>query len=360
MGTSIARPNRRSSLRSVALVAVAAVAFLFAVQLLSEALRTLSPAILPVFRRGALDGVQLVGASWLAAYVVMNGSAVAAIALSLFSAGLIGVVELFLLIAGSRLGAAGIVLLIGALEYLRIREYSLAGAMRLGILTFVVSFTIYAPATALGAGVIRSIDRDAWRAGVEVGADPGGIGVLGPYTAGTIRQIGAAPSALLALLLFLGSLHLLDGLVDQVDTGWLRDRVFVLLRRRWLSFGIGLGVTAAATSVAFSTGLIVPIYNRGYITRREIVPYVVGASLGTLTDTLLVALVLDSHVGVATVLVLFAVAAVCAGVALSFYDVYYGGVDAVQERLLRDERSFAAFLTALVVVPLALVVVPAL
>ena len=77
----------------------------------------------------------------------------------------------------------------------------------------------------------------------------------------------------------------------------------------------------------------------------------IGACLGTLTDTLLVALVLDSGVGVAAVLVLLAVAAVCAGAALSFYDVYYGGVDAVQERLLRDGRTFAAFLAALVVVP---------
>jgi len=354
------RPSRRRSLRSIVRIAVAAVTFLFAIQLLSEALQTLSPAIRPVFRRQALNGVQLVGASWFAAYVVMNGSAVAAIALSLFSAGVVGVVELFLLVAGSRLGASGIVLLIGALEYLRIREYSLAESMRLGILTFIVSFTIYAPATVLGAGAMRWINSDVWREGIEAGGVPGGVGFLGSYTARTIRLLGAGPSALLALGLFVGSLHLLDGLLEQVDEDWLRDRMFERLRRHWLSFGLGLGVTAAATSVAFSTGLLVPIYNRGYITRREIVPYVVGASLGTLTDTLLVALVLDSGVGVATVLVLLAVAAVCAGAALAFYDVYYGGVDAVQERLLRDERAFAAFLAALVVVPLALVVVPAL
>lgn len=360
MKTEQTRSSRYRSLLSLTLIAVAAVGFLFAIQLLSEALQTLSPAIRPLFHRRMLDGIQLVGMSWLSAYVLMNGSVVAAIALSLFSAGLIGVSELFLLIAGSRLGAAGIVLLIGALDFLRIREYSLSEAMQLGMLTFVVGHTIYVPAIVFGAGVMWLLERSIWLTGVEVDGSLNGFAFLEPYTAAIIRLLGAAPSALLALLLFVGSLHLLDSLFGRVDTNWLREQVFVLLRRRWLSFGFGLGITAVATSVAFSMGVIVPIYNRGYITRREIIPYIIGASLGTLTDTLIVAIVLNSDVGVVTILVLFAIAAVCAGAALLFYDVYYGAVNAVQERLLRDEQMFVAFLTSLVVVPLVLVIAPAL
>lgn len=346
------------SLLLAALVVLAASAFLFAVQLLSAAMRTLSPAVRPLLYGRAVGGRQLVGIGWLTAYVMLNGSVVAAIALSLFSAGLVGVSDLFLLVAGSRLGAAGIVLLVGGLEFLRPSEYSLPEAMRLGSLTFVVSHSMYVPATVVGVVVVGWAEPGIRRGPVEIGVRPDWVAFFEPLATATIRLLGAVPSVVVALLLFVGSLHLLDRLFESISTDWLRERVFVVLRPRWVSFLIGTVVTAVTTSVAFSVGVVVPVYNRGYIERREVVPYVMGASLGTLTDTLLVAVVLDSRAGVAVVVVLFATAALGAVVALVFYDAYFAAVDAVQQRLLDDERVFVAFLAALVVVPLALVVLP--
>ncbi len=345
------------SLLRVGLFLLIALAFLFAVQLLSEAMRALSPAVRPLLHRRT-SALSLVGVSWLLAYVLLNGSVVAAIALSLFSAELIDVLDLFLLVAGSRLGAAGIVVLLGVLDFVRASEYSLPEALRLGLLTFVVSHTIYVPATTIGALAIWWAERGVWPDGVDVALDLRGAAFFEPLTTATVRSVGAVPSVLLALILFLGCLQLLDRLLNVVETDRLRDRASVLLRRRWLSLALGLVVTAVTTSVAFSMGVVVPIYNRGYIKRNEIVPYVMGASLGTLSDTLLVAVVLDSGAGIAIVLLLFVAAALSTAVALWFYDTYYAAVDAVQDRLLENPRAFAAFLASLVAVPLALVALP--
>ncbi|MFC6764729.1 hypothetical protein [Natrinema soli] len=278
------------------LLCLAVFSFFFAVQLLSASMRTLSPAVRPLLARqtGLLE---FVGISWLSAYVMLNGSLVAAIALLLFSADLMTVLELFLLVAGSRLVAAGIVLLIGALEYLRASEYSLPEAMRLGTLTFLVSHTIYLPATVIGVTAVHVTEQSAWKRDLTVDVHVGSAGLFEPVTAAMIDQLGAAPSALLAMIALVGSFHLLDTLLNGISTDWLRERVFVVLQHRWLSLGFGFAVTAVTTSVAFSMGVIVPLYNRGYIRRTEIVPYIMGASLGTLTDTLLVALVLESGWG---------------------------------------------------------------
>lgn len=345
------------SIRSLSLLVVAILAFLFAIQLLSAAMQTLSPLVRPLLRNVGTQGRTTLGIGWLTAYVMMNGSIVAAVALTLFSAELIGISQLFSLVAGSRLGAAGIVLLIGSLDFLRRREYSLPEAMRLGTLTFLVSHTIYVPATVVGVLVVGRLEREGWSEGVTTGFRLGWFDFFEPFVTALIGLVGGLPSALLALGIFVGSLQLLDRLFDTIDTDWLRERVFVHLQRRWISLTLGLLITALTSSVAFSIGVIVPVYNRGDLKREEVVPYIMGASLGTLTDTLIVASVLDSSVGVAVVLLLSVCAAIAMAVALWLYGPYYALIRTTQERLLDDVRVFVAFLVSLVVVPLALVLV---
>lgn len=355
------RTRRRLAPQSlVVLVSIllAALGFLFAVQLLSEAMRLLSPALRPTLQSRA-GGLSLVGVSWLSAYVLLNGSAVAAIALSLFSAELITVTELFLLVSGSRLGAAGIVLFVGAIDYARASEYSLSEAVSLGTLAFIVSCSIYVPATVVGVATLQWTEVGSWAGNVAVPIRFGSVGLFEPLTAATLELIGVVPSVVVALLLFIGCLQLLDSQLERIETEWLRKQVLVYLRSRWLSFALGLVVTAVTTSVAFSVGVVVPVYNRGYIDRREIVPYVMGASLGTLTDTLFVAVVLESSTGVTIVFLLLTAATASTTVALSFFEHYYGLVDDIQRRLLEDRWSFALFLLLLVAIPLVLIALPA-
>jgi sodium-dependent phosphate cotransporter len=125
-----------------------------------------------------------------------------------------------------------------------------------------------------------------------------------------------------------------------------------------VSFAVGLLVTGVTTSVAFSLGVIVPLYNRGYVEREELIPYVLGANIGTLIDTLVVAVVLESAVGTAVVLELLAIATLLTLGALLVHDTYSRVIVAIDERLLEDRRSFLAFVLFLLVVPLALLLVP--
>jgi len=332
------------------------VLFLFAVQLLGTATDAAAPALQRAVDAAVVGDPSAVGLSWLAAYGLGNGSVVAAVSLSLFTADLLSTAQLFLMVAGSRLGAAAIVVFIGALDFVQKRRFSLQESVSMGVLTFLLTHSIYLPATVLGYLALPVVTRPGGHPSLSLAASP--LELFDPLTAAITDAIGPALAFVLAVGLLFGSLTLFDRLLGRVDTGTLRDRLFSHLQRTWLSFLIGLFVTTLTTSVAFSLGVIVPLYNRGYVERDELVPYVLGANLGTMFDTLVVAVVLESGVGVAVVLTLLVAATLVTGLALAGHGRYGRAIAAADDRLLTDRRFFAAFVASLVLVPLALVVGP--
>jgi sodium-dependent phosphate cotransporter len=330
--------------------------FLFAVQLLGTATAAAAPLVERVLARLVVGDAAALGLGWLGAYVLANGSVVAALAVSLFAADLVTAPELFLLVAGSRLGGAAVVVFVGVLDALQKERYALPEAVGMGLLTFLLTHSVYLPATLVGALVFPLV-------GAPVQATTGGstpalrpLSLFEPVATHLTAQLGPGLAVVLAVGVLFGSLRLFDRLLASVDTATLRARLARHLRSTWSAFLAGLLVTGVTTSVAFSLGVVVPLYNRGYVEREELVPYVLGANLGTLFDTLAVAVLLDSPVGLAAVLVLLGVASLLTGVALLAHDAYRRLVLDVDDRLRTDRRAFVGFGLALVFVPLSLVV----
>ena len=56
--------------------------------------------------------------------------------------------------------------------------------------------------------------------------------------------------------------------------------------RPWFMFGVGLATTALTLSVSVSISLLVPLAARGYVRRENVWPYILGANVTTLVDTL--------------------------------------------------------------------------
>jgi len=139
-----------SSLRLVVATVATVALFLFAVRLLGTTTNAAAPTLRQALTRIVVGDRSALGVSWLTAYVLGNGSVVAALALSLYNAGLVPVSQLFLMVAGSRLGAAAIVVFIGALDFFQKERYSLQEGVSMGLLTFLVTHSIYLPVTAVG------------------------------------------------------------------------------------------------------------------------------------------------------------------------------------------------------------------
>ncbi|MDR5657112.1 sodium:phosphate symporter [Halodesulfurarchaeum sp. HSR-GB] len=278
--------------------------------------------------------------------------------MSLFDVSIISSTELFLMVIGSRLGSAAIVLFVGAMDYFQKHRYSLGHATELGLLTFIVTHSIYLPATVLGYLVLPSLEHSV--GGLIVGSVTGFqlLVVFQPITRAVVSSLGVWPGLAIAVGVLFASLTLFDRTLGRVNTTWLREGLFGRFRNRWVAFGIGLLVTAVTTSVAFSLGVIVPLYNRGYVKRREIVPYILGANIGTFADTLAVAILLESPVALLVIMTVLGAGSLLITGFLVWYPAYYRPVANVQNHLETDRRVLGAFLLALLLVPVLLVVLP--
>jgi hypothetical protein len=130
--------------------------FILALQLMKAGAKGLKPILESLSADGVLN---LLGFGWLGSYVVMSGSPVAAISLSLFSSGTISDTESFAMINGSRLGASFIVLFIGFVLWVT-RKKS-ADGLYIGVVALLTAFTLWLPVLPIGVFILSRWVRRA-------------------------------------------------------------------------------------------------------------------------------------------------------------------------------------------------------
>lgn len=328
--------------------------FVVAVRLLGSAADAMSSS-LESWLEGVIDDpLAALGSSWMLTYLLASGSVVAGVAVTLVSSAAVSPAEGFLLVAGSRLGAAAFVVLLGMVEYLRARPRpNLRNAIGLGFLTFIVTLTVYVPATALG--YLLFDPAESWLLDVlPAGSEFDALARADGLTERLVESVGAPIVAVGAVVAAFFSLRLFDRFLDGVDQGKLADRLRTWLRHRSLAFASGLVLTAITTSVAISVGGAVPLFARGLIKPRHMVPYLLGAGLGAMLDTVAVAILLGSEEALAAVLVVMIGAVVVTAVWLWKSAAYGAGVERVFGLVTRNPLLAAGFAASLAVAPVLL------
>lgn len=255
------------------------VLFALALEVTRAGAGSLVPLLSNINAEGVANGL---GFGWLFAYVVLSGSPVAAIGVSLLSEGVFHETEAFAVVAGSRLGASFVVLAVGFLAF-RFGRRSGDG-IAIGIVAMLVTFTTQGPAVALGFLALHQ----GWFGGVKPSAPEallqGTDAVFGPVTEaldavfpGLLVFVVGAALLLLAFAVFERALPQLEGEAEGI-----RRRLDVF-NRRPLMFLMGVVITLTTLSVAVSLTVLVPLALRGYVRREHIIPYVLGANIATLS-----------------------------------------------------------------------------
>lgn len=323
---------------------------------------------LAMLRRGALplapflrDRISVdspasaLGFGWLLAMAALSGSPVAATSLTLLDAGVLSTRESYAMIAGSRLGAAFIVLLIGFIYLLRGR--SRAHSLGAGLLSLLVTQSIYIPAVSLGLLALNYGRLDRWTM-------PGRSSIASPISLlfdPVIRSIaGALPEWTFLPLgfgLILASFALIDRALpelhlEQTSVG----RVNRLLYRPVVTFLLGAVVTTLTMSVSLSLSLLVPLSVRGYIRQENAIPYIMGANITTFDDTLVAAALLANPAAVTIVLVLMiSVAAISILILIFGFHAYERALSKLAVAIESRRRHVAAYLLLTLGIPLALI-----
>ena len=334
--------------------------FIYGIQLMKESARILAPLLESFLGHISQNPTSALGFGWLSSYAVMSGSPIAAFALGLMdtpsdSGTLLSPVSTYFMIMGSRLGASFIVIVIGLVAMARGggKEESLS----IGVLSFLITYSVYIPAIILGYFILTSgslsfltFDSPPWLlAGVDT--------IFGPPVRLTISSLPPGLSFFVAL----GSLYIGLSIFDKAFHRSEEEEIkssggHRLLMVPAFSFLIGAGITFLSTSVSLSVGMLVPLYLKGYVRRRDIIPFIMGANVTTFIDTLVAAIVLNNRIATNIVLIQMVAVLIISIFVLIFYKYYLRGLMKLLTSLFTYKRAMLGFALTLVVVPIILLV----
>ena len=307
--------------------------------------------------KGNLEGtfpvdnpVSTLGFGWIGAYVVLSGSPVAAVALALFSQGVLSQLQAFTMLTGSRLGASFIVLLVGFLYAMRSKNRRESTGM--GVLALSLTAVVYIPGMLAGYAILRSgiLSGIHWTASKEI--DSLIDRVWGPLVNIAKDHLPAALLFLVGLGVILLSFKLLDNVLPQIDPNRAAQGKHHWLKRPWPMFFLGCLAALLTLSVSVAITVLVPLAAKGYIDRREAMPYIMGANITTLADTLVAAMILGRAEGVQVVLAeAIAVALITVLYLMFLYRPLQRGIMRLDEWVVASNRRLVLFVSGLFLLP---------
>lgn len=351
-------PNADRAVRILAkltLFMISIALFILAIALMKEGAYSLGPLVRDRFT--VTNPVNSLGFGWLFAYLIMSGSPVAAAALTFLETGVIDPLSTYTMITGSRLGANLIVLFIGFLYVLRGR--SRIKSLDMGLLSLAVTGSTYLVGMVIGLLLLNS--------GVLAGFRPPTGSMLNSAVDQFITPIVNVFLAflprwslfLVGLASIMFSFHLLDKCLPQATLKESQlGHMARLVYRPWVMFLLGAGITLISMSVSVSLALLVPLSHRGFVRRENVIPYIMGANITTFIDTLFAALLLSEPAAFTVILSSMISIAVVSILILAFaYRRYEHAMLTFVAWIMRDNRTLAFFMGAILLIPIILLLV---
>ena len=333
----------------VAFFLVAIFLFVLAIQLMKEGAKALAPHLTdsPLFS----NAFSTLGAGWLGAYIVLSGSPVAAVALSLFVGGAATELQTFTMLSGSRLGASFVVLLVGFLYAVRNRGRNRSESIGMGVLALSLTAIVYLPGMLLGYGILESGVLD----GIRLSASDDVLSIIDVIWGPALELLTQLPGWTLlpvGLGIILLSFRFLDKVLPQLDGERHGGRRAAWLKRPWPMFALGCVVATVTLSVSVALTVLVPLASRGYLKREESIPYIMGANITTLADTLVAAMVLGNAVAVHIVLAEAIAVSIVSLIYLGlFYPLIRRWLMSLDEWVVASPRRLWIFVAGLFVLP---------
>lgn len=357
---SISFPDEISSvwervhLRKIGLFLASIFMFVLAIILMKDSARGISYLVQDFIN--VTNPVNCLGFGWLSAYLIMSGSPIAATALTFFDAGMVNKISAFTMITGSRLGASFIVLFIGFIYVIRGRDR--AASLSMGLLSLTVTWSTYILGLLVGVNILRAglLDWVQLHSGAllykttELMFDP----IL------TVMN-GLLPHwaiFLCGLLIIMLSFQLFDRCLPQMTIKESQvGQMSRLIYRRWVMFSLGALITMVSMSVSLSLSVLVPLSNRGFVRRENVIPYIMGANITTFIDTLFAAILLNNPSAFTIVFVeMVSISLVSMIILATIYHHYERSMLDLVAWITTGNRNLAIFLLVVFVVPIFLMV----
>jgi hypothetical protein len=328
--------------------------FILAIQLMKSGATAVGPSIEGQFPFA--NGFSTMGTGWLGAYFVLSGSPVAATAISLFGAGTIDKLQAFTMLSGSRLGASFIVLVTGFLYAMKHKDRPRGDSIGIGIQAMTMTAITYIPGMFIGYSILRAglLDGFDLHASGKLDAILGRL--WGPFVDLAETHLPGWALFLTGIGVILVSFNLIDRVLPQVSSDATASKRQAWLKHPWTMFALGCLVATLTLSVSVALTVLVPLAAKGYVKRDEALPYIMGANITTLADTLVVAMLQNTPVAAQVVLAeAIGVTIVSLAILGFFYKPVKKSVMGLDDYLVASNRRLAIFVGGLFLVPIALI-----
>jgi Na+/phosphate symporter len=120
-------------------------------------------------------------------------------------------------------------------------------------------------------------------------------------------------------------------------------------------FLLGAAITLISMSVSVSLSILVPLSQRGFVRRENVIPYLMGANITTFIDTLFAAVLLNNPPAFTVILAGMISITVVSVLILTFlYRPYERAMLALVNNIVASNRKLALFMFTILIIPIIL------
>ena len=299
------------------------------------------------------------GLGWVGALFVLSGSPIAATSLTLVAAHSITEIQGFTMLTGSRLGAAFVVLVVAVVYALRSGQGGRLRPVATAVTALSTTALIYVPAMGLGILLLKWGPYHS----LELHFPNQFSDLIDLIYGGLLDRVATLPGAVVfigGLAVLLGSMKLIDSVMPDLDKD-LQSKRLQWVSKKWPMFGLGCLVALITMSVSVALTILVPLVAKRYVKREDILPYIMGANITTLGDTMLAAFALNSPAAVRIVLAEVIAAGSLSVILLTFfYPQIRTLIWRFQRQMTMSKPRLAGFTAALFLVPVSIILISGL
>jgi sodium-dependent phosphate cotransporter len=246
-----------------------------------------------------------------------------------------------------------VVLVVGMIYALR-RSAGRRAPLSIGVYSLTITAVAYLPGAAIGWWLLTRGHLD----GIDLAASPDVVSVtdtLFGWAADLLVDVVPGWALFpIGVAVLLGAFSCFDRVLPVVDSSRLEQRSH--LSNPWVMFGLGSLVALLTLSVSVALTVLVPVVANGYLRREDTIPYIAGANITTLADTLVAAILIGNADGVRVVLAEVIGVSVFTVVLLAVaYPLVRRGAIAWAHVVLTSRRNLSAFAAVLLLAPVALI-----
>ena len=299
-------------------------AFMLALEFIKISIASLSEELKQSIANSLGNPLSSLGIGWFMSFLTLNATSIATLSVNLTGHDIISYMDGFFLILGSRIGASAIILILGIIFFLKGQSYR--RSINVGLLTFLSVLTISSIAALFGK-MIKFFGFDIF---IAKSIHTEGPGPITTYISESLtrtvatfseQHFGAIITFLLGFIMLILVIELLDKVfyvIDfnemDVEKSPMKNRIIQLLHSPVFAFILGIIFTALTFSLTVSMSILIPIYTHESLRNKAkeilsgkriaaqmIIPYALGANIGSFIDIIFFAKISGSLIGLALV-----------------------------------------------------------